>query len=282
MHPLLFEHPPITAYGAMIVIGIVAAWLLARHLGRRVGIAPHFIDVLLPLLTAAGLIGAWLFGWFSDRTTTDHVHGSVLFGALLVATIAGIGAALLNRVPLGKLGDALAAPVMLGVAFGRIGCFFAGCCYGRVCDSSMLISVSFPRNSFAWAHQLQRGQILEIAATSLPVYPTQLFESAAALLIALLLLAGIPRRRISGEIFLHMAILYAASRFALEVFRADNPAIALGFTFSQLTCMGVLALAGVTFVVRRRYADRWHLRLEAGGDRTGAPCVASEQSIDGA
>lgn len=259
MYPLLWEHPPITAYGAMIVLGLVVAWILARSLARRAGVAPSLIDLLAPILTATGLLGAALFGWLTDRATAAPVHGGVLLGSLLLATAAGIIFALLARLPLGVLGDIFAAPVMLGVAFGRVGCFFAGCCYGRTCPASL--GIIFPHNSFVYFDQLSRGLLATAAAHPLPVYPVQLLESAGAALLAAMLLLAFRHRKISGELFLHMALGYATLRFALEFLRGDNPPVLAPLTFSQLLCFLVFLISVATLALRRRHADRWRLHV---------------------
>lgn len=259
MHPLLWEHPRITSYGTLIVLGLLAAWILARFLARRARVAPSLIDLLAPILTAAGLLGAALFGWLTDRATGTPVHGGVLLGALLLATTAGIVFALLARIPLGVLGDICAAPVMLGLAFGRVGCFLAGCCYGRPCAPSL--GVVFPHNSLVYFDQLSRGLLGSGAARPLPVYPAQLLESAAAALLAAALILRFPRRKISGELFLQMALGYTALRCALEFLRGDNPPILGPLTFSQLVGSLTFLASAITMAVRRRNAARWRLGL---------------------
>jgi prolipoprotein diacylglyceryltransferase len=126
MHPWLLQNPSISAYGACIVGGIVLAWLLARRQARRAGLDASHVDLLVPLLVAAGLAGAWIFGGLTDAVVDASAHGTVLLGSLLVATAAGIVFALIARIPLGILGDIAAAPVALGISCGRVGCFFCG------------------------------------------------------------------------------------------------------------------------------------------------------------
>jgi phosphatidylglycerol---prolipoprotein diacylglyceryl transferase len=270
MHPWLFHHPPVSSYGACIVAALFVAWLWARSRAKASGLDPSRIDLLMPLLTGAGLLGAACFGRLTDALTDEAAHGAVLVGSLLVATAAGIGYAFLARIPLGILGDICAPPLALGIAIGRLGCFFASCCYGKICPPAL--GITFPRDSFAWLDHLRHGQITADALLSLPVYPTQLYESALCMLLALILRKLLNRPRVAGEQFLAMGIGYAAIRFAVEFFRADNPSVlvmgGVGITFSQLAAIFILILALMTGLLRRRSAAQWGLQPDARPART--------------
>ena len=255
MLPWLLHHPPISTYGTCLVVAILAAWLWSRARARRAAVSQSRIDLLVPTVLAFGLIGAWLGGTLTDALTGASDHSHVLVGALLVSTAAGITYALLTKIPLGILGDILAPPLALCIAIGRIGCFFAGCCFGQVCaQPTSLTAVTFPRGSFAALFQHQSGP-------SLPVYPVQLYESAACLLLALFVWRWRPadHRGITGQKFLAVGITYAVIRFCIEFLRADNPPI-LGLTFSQWGALVIAAASAATWLVRLRYQDRWHLR----------------------
>jgi phosphatidylglycerol:prolipoprotein diacylglycerol transferase len=258
MHPYLPGIPWVHTYGVCVLAGVVLAWLVARSLARRGGMEVSEIDLMLPLVAGAGIVGACAFGWLTQMVGGGE--GTVLFGSLLLATAAGIGYAIMRRIPLGVLGDVVAAPVALGIACGRVGCFSAGCCYGEV---THWMGVSFPRHSFAWEHQRAAGMIGEAAARSLAVHPVQLYEAAAMLGLAMLLAGNFPRRRVSGELFLWLGIGYPAVRFGLEFLRADNPAVAFGLTFSQVVSVAVLLAATTTLVMRRAMAERLRLRVVA-------------------
>jgi phosphatidylglycerol---prolipoprotein diacylglyceryl transferase len=258
MYPWLLHHPPLSTYGICLVLALGAAWLWARARARHAAVAPWRIDLLVPILIASGLLGAWLLGRLTDALTGMAVHSSVLVGALLLSTAAGIVYALFSRIPLGILADILAPPLPLCIALGRIGCFFAGCCFGKVCaQPTLLTAVTFPSDSFAAVFQRQ-------SAASLPVYPVQLYESAACFLLALFVWRWrhADRRGITGQKFLVVGLSYAAARFGIEFLRADNPPIA-GLTFSQWGTLVIAALSAATWILRVRYQERWHLRRPA-------------------
>src|SRR4051812_9668771 len=123
MHPWLTTSPPVSAYGACIVLALIAAWLWLRHRATRALIDPSRIDLLMPLLATTGLLGAWLFGKLADHLLNTDDHAAVLVGSLLLATTAGITFGIAAQIPLGTLGDLCSAPLALGIAIGRVGCF---------------------------------------------------------------------------------------------------------------------------------------------------------------
>jgi phosphatidylglycerol:prolipoprotein diacylglycerol transferase len=185
----------------------------------------------------------------------------VLVGAMVCATAAGVAYALRARIPLGVIGDVLAAPAAVGIACGRVGCFSAGCCFGKVTPAWLAwAGVRFPRGSFAFVEQVRSGALSAGADGSLPVYPVQLMEAALCAGLAYILLRRFAGRGISGERFLLLGMEYAVIRFALEFLRGDNPAVAGGMTFSQVACMGMFVAALATMIARRRWADALHLR----------------------
>jgi phosphatidylglycerol:prolipoprotein diacylglycerol transferase len=261
MHPWLLHNPPISTYGTCLVAALLAAWAWARLRARRAALDPSRIDLLMPLILGLGLLGAWSFGRLTDALTGgggDSANSAVLVGSLLLSTAAGIGYALWSRIPLGILGDIVAPPLALGIGIGRIGCFFAGCCFGKICTQpTPLTAVTFPPGSFAALLQHQ-------PAESLPVYPVQLYESAACLLLAFLLWRWRPTdlRGITGQKFLAVGLSYAAIRFCLEFLRGDNPPIH-DLTFSQWGAIVIALLAAATWILRLRYQDRWHVRRPA-------------------
>ena len=135
------------------------------------------------------------------------------------------------------LGDLLCVVIPLGHAFGRIGCFFYGCCYGKLSES--VVAVSFPRGSPAWYEQLNAGLIASTAQRSLPVLPTQLFEAAANLALFAVLFLFFRRFR-RGTMALYL-IGYALIRFGMEVLRGDPRAAVGPFSISQTISLALLA-----------------------------------------
>jgi phosphatidylglycerol:prolipoprotein diacylglycerol transferase len=159
-------------------------------------------------------------------------HGGLAYyGGFLLATAVALLYARRHQLGVLRLADRLSPYVPLGLAFGRVGCFLNGCCYGRACDLPW--GVRFPG----------RGG---------PVHPTQLYEAAGALAIfALLDFVWTPRKRGDGEVFGGLLVLYGALRFALEFWRADERGELLGLSTSQWIGLPLIAL-GVGLIVRAR------------------------------
>jgi phosphatidylglycerol:prolipoprotein diacylglycerol transferase len=154
------------------------------------------------------------------------------------------------RLSFWKVLDAFAPGVAIGQAVGRQGCFAAGCCWGRPTDVPW--GVEFGEA----AHRITGVPI------GVHLHPTQLYESAAALLIFLLLYWLHRRKRFDGQVIAAYAVLYGLTRFTIEFFRDDPRGDILGLTTltglstSQLISLVVVA-GGVFFLLlRRRAANR--------------------------
>ena len=164
--------------------------------------------------------------------------GLMFYGGLILALIVFFLWCLIKKENILKMADLLAAVVPLGHAFGRIGCFFYGCCYGR--DSQAWCAVTFPAGSPSWYEHGQR---------MVGVLPTQLFEAAALLILfaVLMVLWRIKNTR-HGLITGAYMIGYAAIRFSLEYLRGDPRAAVGPFSISQTISLGLAAI-GVVFAL---------------------------------
>lgn len=130
--------------------------------------------------------------------------------------------------------DAFAPAIMLGAAVGRLGCFLAGCCHGAPTDAAW--GVHFPQLSG-------------------PVHPTQLYDSAVALVLGLGLLWRFPRRRFDGEAIALLLMAYPILRATTEAFRGDAERGAFGpLSTSQTLSLPLLAIGVALFVRRSRRA----------------------------
>ncbi|HEY3818921.1 MAG TPA: prolipoprotein diacylglyceryl transferase [Polyangiaceae bacterium] len=166
-----------------------------------------------------------------------------------------------DRFPFWKAADMAGFAVPLGLAFGRMGCLMAGCCFGETCDLPW--AMSFPWRSAASEEQFKAHLLPSAKLWSLPVHPTQIYESAASLAIAAFCLVWLhPRKRYDGQVFAAFLALYAVARFLLEFLRRDDRGGMLGLSTSQLVGIGLVVAAGVI-----------HARL--GPRRAPTPAVLS-------
>ena len=156
--------------------------------------------------------------------------------------------------------DVVAPSLALGQAFGRLGCFLKGCCYGGVCKSAVLPSVRFPRTLDAqgsidgsppFIAHLEHEWVLASDQFSLPVHPTQIYSALYALAIFFVLFTFFKYRKRDGEGALLFGILYSIMRFLIEFVRSDNPKMFGGLTVSQNISVLILVPCLAAFVIGR-------------------------------
>lgn len=176
--------------------------------------------------------------------------GLAYYGGLIGASGAGLWFLRRERFPLGKACDAAATVIPIGLFFGRMGCFFGGCCFGTHTEHPF--GMSFPEHSAASEKQFRDGLLASKALPSLPVHPTQLYEALAGLLLLALSVVLWRRRRYAGQVVLPVAMGYAVSRYAIESLRDDPEGASFaGFTSAQLFSMALLAGSAVTLSALR-------------------------------
>jgi len=180
--PIIGDHLTIHGFGLMLVIGFLAGMELARFLSRRAGINPELFAnaALIGLLT--GIVGARLshvlenLGDYTrpDQTFAQNLSaamnitsgGLTYYGGFLLAFPTLLLYAWRKKIPI-RIGMDIVAPcLMVGLAFGRIGCFLNGCCYGATCDAPW--AVSFPYGSPPYEDQAHAGRITPPAALLTP------------------------------------------------------------------------------------------------------------------
>jgi phosphatidylglycerol---prolipoprotein diacylglyceryl transferase len=156
-----------------------------------------------------------------------------------------------DRFPFWKAADMAGFTVPLGLAFGRMGCLLAGCCFGA--ESNLPWAMSFPPRSPASEAQFKEHALTSMNQWSLPVHPTQIYESATSLAIACVCLLWIhPRKRYDGQVFASFLVLYAVGRFLLEMLRRDDRGGLLGLSTSQLIGIGLVLTAIAIHVTQGR------------------------------
>lgn len=258
MYPILLRLGPLTlhTYGLFIALGLLATLCVATWLRRREGAPTEHLQNLALWMIVSGVFFsrvAYVVEHWSEFAEQPFYAvlridqgGLMFYGGFLGAIVALLVYARARRESFLGLSDLICTVLPLGHALGRIGCFFFGCCHGRLADSAF--GVSFPRNSPAWVLQVGEGLIPETATKSLPVLPTQLFEAGANLLVFLLLLFLYRRgNRRDGFIAGLYVMLYAVMRFLLEYTRGDERYTTfLSLSISQTIAAGLFLLgAGV-------------------------------------
>ena len=231
-----------------MALGFFAAWHVLSYLCKRIGRQFDPLGNLVISLMLSGVLGSriayviehWQSEFASRPMDIIRVDqgGLMFYGGFILAAAVFAGWCFFKKEKPLALADLLCVVVPLGHAFGRIGCFFYGCCYGR--DSQAWCAVTFPAGSPSWYEHGQR---------MVGVLPTQLFEAAALLILfaVLMVLWRIKNTR-HGLITGAYMIGYAAIRFSLEYLRGDPRAAVGPFSISQTISLGLAAI-GVVFAL---------------------------------
>jgi phosphatidylglycerol---prolipoprotein diacylglyceryl transferase len=255
MYPILFELGPIPvySYGLLLAVAYLLGLKLALVRARHAGIDPARVMDLGLYVIISALVGAKLllvavdFEYYRNNpgdVLTLARSGGVFYGGLLAAVVVGIVYLRRHRLPVWKTADVFAPSIALGHVVGRTGCLLAGCCYGR--PTELPWGVVFT-NPLAAANV---GTPLGI-----PLHPAQMYDAGAELLILGALLTVERRgRAFAGRTFWLYILLYAISRFFVEVFRGDERGTVFGIvSTSQFVSLVLVPLSlGMLLWLSRR------------------------------
>ncbi len=256
MHPELIRLGPIVlpTYGVLLATGFVLALWLVRRRASRFGIEPDAAVDISVWILLSGLLGSKALYVIVEGprylTSLGGVwelvrSGGVFYGGFIGAVLAAVLLLRKRQVSFWSYADTAAPAVALGHAVGRLGCFSAGCCWGRECDLPWAVTFTSPV-----AHA-NVGVPLGV-----PLHPTQLYESAGLFVLCGLLIL-LERRRFPGETFTRYLFGYALLRGTVEFFRGDprgtvfTPALS---TSQFLAAVGILVAIGLWWIRRRKVA----------------------------
>jgi phosphatidylglycerol:prolipoprotein diacylglycerol transferase len=254
--PPRITHLPIFGYGAMLVCGAIACGWVASKRAPLAGADPNFARDMAIWIVLSGVIGARLFHLVQFRedvyrdcnSLMDSVKASVmlpdgglvLYGGIILAATTYFVMCRMNNVNPLKFGDAVVPAVFVGIAFGRLGCFLNGCCYGNACKLPW--AVQFPQESAAWAALVKNGFLMPDTLQTMPLHPTQLYSSINGIVLTVIMIAYFRYRKGDGSVMALALMLYPISRIGLEILRNDELGqLGTGLTISQLVSLGVLA-----------------------------------------
>lgn len=255
MHPVLFEVGSVSvySYGFMIAIGIVAGvWYMAVEGRRTANLSFDQANTLFLLIFLAAVIGGKVFLFFEsparyadDPSALFRGAGFVFYGSFLFAVPVMLWFFKRNNLNTLVMLDVMAITTCLVHMGGRIGCFLAGCCYGK--PTGFFAGVTFTDARCA------------ADPKGVPLHPTQLYEAGFIFLVMLFLLAMRRRKHFDGQLFLLYLICYAVGRFFIEYFRGDDQrGYVLGdmISHSQLIAIVILAVSGTIYFILRTRTSR--------------------------
>ena len=285
-------------YGLMMIVGFFAAVYLARFLANRSGLDGEvFVNAGLIALVS-GVIGARVShvlenlheftrddrsAWKNFLAMINLTSGGLTYyGGFILAFIVLVWYARKKKVPLPLGMDLIAPCLMIGLGFGRIGCFLNGCCEGAVCQQPY--AVTFPYYSNPYIDQFNKGQLegkvppqllqyrngekrpippaaaqdnpallaLMKQQRSLPVHAAQLYSTITCFILAALLVAYYSTPHTAGRVFALMLVLEGATRFILEMLRVE-PGVIGPFSLSMVIGLMLVALGLLLWFVFGRF-----------------------------
>lgn len=255
MYPQLlhYGHFFVPTYGVLVATGVLLGLWISVHNSEKLGINGEKAWNLGILVVLCGIIGAKVLyiinDWSVYKAHPGEIFsietlqaGGVFSGGLLAAFIAAWWYVRHNHMPALATCDAFAPGLALGHAIGRIGCFAAGCCYGKPTHHWWGVTFTSPV-----ANQIT-GTPLNV-----PLEPTQLFESAVELANFIFLMWLLKRRKFDGQVFGAFMFVYGVARFFLEFIR-DDPGRGSVFggamTGTQLIALGLIVGGGIIWWLR--------------------------------
>ena len=212
----LFHIGPLTVYGygTMMAFAILAAVITVMLRGKRKKADTDTVLSLAIVCAVSGLLSAKLMFLITEWRyfirdpflyLTDFTDGFVVFGGIIGGTMAGFLYCRIRRLPFLKYFDLVMPSIALAQAIGRIGCFLAGCCYGR--ETHGVCAVVFRDSAFAPNH--------------VPLIPTQLYSAGLNFLNFMILLLIDRKQKSDGMVAACYLIFYSGGRFVMEFFRGD-------------------------------------------------------------
>jgi len=223
MFPQLFHIGSfwVPTYGVLVAIGVLVGLTVAAKLAERSGIDSEKAWNLGVLAILSSIIGAKLllfindWDWYAAHpreifSLSTLQAGGVFYGGLIAAVAVSVWYIRRHSLPVARTCDAFAPGIAIGHAIGRLGCFAAGCCYGK------------PTN-LPWGVTFTNPLANVISGTPLGVklHPTELYESAVELINFFLLCWLLKRKKSDGQVIGAYMFLYGVARFFLEFLRDD-------------------------------------------------------------
>lgn len=234
---------PITLhmYGIMIAIGYVSAFLISEKRAKKQGMNPDILYGIFWCAIFGGALGSKILYYTVNiqevikepSILLNFQNGWVVYGGIIGGVLTSWGYIRFKKEDFVRYLDLVLPAVALAQGFGRIGCFFAGCCYGRETDSAL--GITYWQSDFA--------------PNGVKLVPTQIYSSIGDFAIAFLLMAYAKKKPAKGRVAAGYCIMYSIGRFIIEMFRNDYRGEYGPFSTSQLISIFILAIGIMMYVV---------------------------------
>lgn len=227
-------------YGLMIAVGYMSALLISERRARKQGMDTDILYGIFWCAVLGGAAGSKLLFYLVNipdilkdpSMLLQFQNGWVVYGGIIGGVLASWGYCRYKKADFVQYLDLVMPAVAFAQGCGRIGCFFAGCCYGRETDSAL--SIQYWQSAYA--------------PNGVKLIPTQIYSSIGDFAIAFLLMAYARRKPAKGKVAAGYCILYSLGRFVIEAFRNDYRGEVGIFSVSQLISIFIMALGIGLFV----------------------------------
>lgn len=228
-------------YGVMIAIGFLIAYIVTEVRAKKGNLDSDIVFGILWCAIFGGLIGTRLLYYIVNikdiveepSIIWDFSTGYVVYGGIIGGAAAAYIYSLVKKFSFLDYFDLVMPSVALAQGFGRIGCFFAGCCYGR--ETTSAIGIAFNNSSYA--------------PNGVKLIPTQLISSAGDFIIAFVLYIYARGERESGRVASLYLIMYSIGRFGIEFLRDDYRGSVGPFSTSQIIAI-MLCVVGIVMFIK--------------------------------
>jgi phosphatidylglycerol---prolipoprotein diacylglyceryl transferase len=239
-------------YGVLVAVAFLVGLSMASRFGKKRGLNSEKIVNLGVYCALAGMLGAKLLMIALDPDLRSHIgeifslatlqSAGIFFGGFILALVFAYFYMRRQGLPVLATSDVFAPGIAIGHGIGRLGCFAAGCCWGKP-------------THLPWAVTFTSKDATTGVPLNIPLHPTQLYEAFAEGIICLVLIIQLKRPHRDGQVIGLYALLYGCVRFAVEFLRDHDASNPLGgpFTLEQWISLAV-ALCGVFLLVRHARA----------------------------
>jgi len=247
MFPDLFSIGPliIHTYGLFMAAGFFVGIIVTLKIGKLEEIAPQQVMDMGFIIILSAIVGSRLLYVLVNITYYSHEPveifkiwrgGLVFSGGIIGVIMAMFRYAERRNLSLWKIGDLWAPAAAVGQAIGRIGCFMAGCCYGKPTDLKWGVVFTHPNS---------------LAPINISLHPTQIYSSILGFIIFFILLIIHSKKKFEGQVLLWFLILHSTARLAIERFRGDDRGMLLNSNMSitQFVTIFILIASVVALMV---------------------------------
>ncbi len=265
MKQILLEYGPfhLPSYGFFVGLAFIIVMYLSEKRGIEIGIPRNIMLDFLFAIAIGAILGSSLLNFLfsgDDFHKALSQEGRAFLAGMSGSLIAGLFYLKIRGIPILPVADVVFLNVPIGHAIGRLGCWFYGCCHGKICPYDFPFIFQFPKiedysgkivGSPAFQKHLDMDLISNGASYSLPVYPTQLFAVIYLILLFFILRTLYKKPSVKsrpGSIIFSYFLLNGILRFIEEIYRVNVRYFGL-LTNAQIVSIIMIIIGCIGFII---------------------------------